>query len=117
MAFCQRRRISSAHSIHGLPQSGLSLHEQGKVIQPPLVLFTEGRKLRIVADVAAGVGQPEQAAPFLVELAVVDIVRLAAELCLFALFCREHTLFDQLIQTDEIGVASKGGKALIRLSP
>ena len=67
-----------------------------------------------MADVAAGVGQPEQAAPLLVELAVVDIVRLAAELCLFALFCREHTLFDQLIQTDEIGVASKGRKALIR---
>jgi DNA-binding transcriptional MocR family regulator len=68
----------------------------------------------VMVDGAAGVGQPEQAAPLLVELAVVDIVRLAAELCLFALFCREHTLFDQLIQTDEIGVASKGGKALIR---
>ena len=61
-----------------------------------------------MADVAAGVGQPEQAAPLCVEAAVVDVICLAAKLCLFAFLCREHALFDQLIQTDKVRVARKG---------
>ena len=92
----------------------LHRHEQGKVIQPPLVLFTEGRKLRIVADVAAGVRQPQQTAALGIQAAVINVVCLAAEVCLFALGGGQHSFLHQCIQTDEIRIARKGGKALIR---
>ena len=88
-------------------------HEQGKIVQPPLVFLAERRKRFVVADVAAGVGQPQQTAALGVQAAVVDVVCLAAKVCLFAFGGGQHTFFHQCVQTDEIRVARKGGKALV----
>ena len=89
-------------------------HEQGEIVQPPLVFLAERRKRFVVADVAAGVGQPQQTAALGVQAAVVDVVCLAAKVCLFAFGGGQNSFFHQCVQTDEIWVARKGGKALIR---
>ena len=95
-------------------KAALHRHEQGKIVQPPLVFFAEGCKRFVVADVAAGVGQPQQAAPLGIQAAVVDIICLAAKARLFALGGSQHPFLHQCVQADEIGVARKGGKALVR---
>ena len=94
-------------------KAALYRHEQGKIVQPPLVFLAEGCKRFVVADVAAGVGQPQQAAPLGIQAAVVDIICLAAKVCLFALGGGQHPFLHQSVQTDEIRIARKGGKALI----
>ena len=94
-------------------KSVLHRHEQGKIIQPPLVFLTECRKRFVVADVAAGVRQPQQTAALGIQAAIVDVICLAAEVCLFALVGSQHPFLHQCIQTDEIWIARKGGKALI----
>ena len=94
-------------------KAALDRHEQGKIVQPPLVFLAERRKCLVVADVAAGVGQPQQAAPLCVETAVVDVICLAAKVCLFALGGSQRPFLHQSIQTDEIRIARKGGKTLI----
>ena len=66
-----------------------------------------------MADVAAGVRQPQQTAALGIQAAVVDVICLAAEVCLFALVGSQHPFLHQCIQTDEIRIARKGGKALI----
>ena len=88
-------------------------HKQGKIVQPPLVFLAKCRKRFVVADVAAGVGQPQQTAALGIQAAVINVVCLAAEVCLFALGGGQHPFLHQCIQTDEIGVARKGGKALV----
>ena len=89
-------------------------HEQGKIVQPPLVFLAECRKRFVVADVAAGVRQPQQTAALGIQAAVINVIRLAAEVCLFALGGGQHPFLHQCVQADEIRIARKGGKALVR---
>ena len=67
-------------------------HEQGIVVQPPGVLPEEGLIILVSAIAAALVGFAQQRQPAGVELVIIDVLRVAAEVRRVALLPRQHAL-------------------------
>ena len=91
----------------------LNGHEQGKIIQPPEVFLAEDQILHILADVAALVSLVQQSQTVLGHQLVVHMGGVSAEVHGCALFFRQHALCDQIVQTDQVGIAGKSGVGLI----
>ena len=92
----------------------LERHEQRIIGKPPAVFADKTLILAVAADIRALIGLAQQRIAHIVELFVIDILRIAAEVAAIAFLAREYALLDQLVQTDEIRVAGEGGKGLIR---
>ena len=91
----------------------LQCHEEGIVLQPPMVFRKELLIIGILADIAALVGLAQQGIAVFVQLGIVHVRSIGAEVGGVAFLLGQHALFDQRFQADEIGISRKGGKALV----
>ena len=89
-------------------------HKQGIILEPPVVFLQKLLIFGAVADIAPLVGLVEQFEPVLMELVIVHPFRVGAKVHRQALLLCQNPLLYQIIQTDEIGIARKGGIGLIR---
>ena len=103
---------------------GLESHIEGVILQP--VLVGEGKRIVIVRIVhgtavlpgalpaPCGVGLPQDTVPAGIQGAVVYFQRLIAPFFGFELGSRQQAVGLERVQINEIGVARKGGAALVR---
>ena len=92
---------------------GLHRHEQSIIVQPPGVFPAEVLIDRIFVDMAPLISHTQQLQAVFVHPLIIHVGRITSEVHRVALRFRQHTLLNQRLQTDEIGVARKGGKRLI----
>ena len=88
-------------------------HKQGVVRQPGPVLLPEGVQLRRHLLPAPGKGLPQQGEALGEDGAVVHPLRVVAPVDVGKVRLGQKAVLHQQIQVDEIGVARKGGKALV----
>ena len=88
-------------------------HIQGIVIQPVVVLHTEGKKIPVRQDFAPFKGLPKKRKTALIYFSVINIGGMISPVTGVALFLCQPSFPDQDVQIDEIGIACKGGKGLI----
>ena len=94
-------------------EEGLDGHEQRIIRQPPSILLHEALIRRIMADVAALIGQMQQREAAFVELVKVHALLPVAKVRRVAFRLRQHALLDQRLQADQVGIARKGGIRLV----
>ena len=92
----------------------LQCHEQGIVFQPPGILIDKTMKIAIIVDMATLISLAEQRIASLVQLGIVNIVILAAKINSSSLLCGQQPLTGKPVQADEVWIACKGRKRLIR---
>ena len=95
------------------PEMALAGHEQGVVRQPPGVLRHKGRDLLPVTLPAPLFGLGQQLQPAVIHSAVVHMAGVTPPAVGLHLLFRQKAVLHQQVRIDEIGVAGKGGKALI----
>ena len=93
-------------------EAGLEGHVEGVVVQP-LVLAAKGLHRRPVPGIAGLEGLAQQSEAGGVDPAVVHIAALAAPVLRLQLRGGEEAVLRQEIQVNEVGVAGKGGEALV----
>ena len=94
-------------------EPGLYCHEKGVILQPPSVFIPEFPKLRVQAYAAPLIGFSQQGVPLFVDLCIVHKIRPAAEVSPAAFFLCKDAFLYKVLQTNEIGIACKGGKGLV----
>ena len=92
----------------------LAGHEQCVVRKPFFILPDEGIDRFTVTRKAPFRRQPQHVETVLVDLPVVDVAGLASPFAVLHLFGLQQTVFDQHVRIDQVRIAGKGGKALIR---
>ena len=91
----------------------LRRHEEGIVIEPALVLAPEGGEFLRHRLPAAGICLAQKREAIFIELAVIDLRGIAAEIDAPELAFFQKAVGHQKIEIDEIGVSGEGGVALI----
>ena len=91
----------------------LHRHEKGVVLQPPGLFFLKSQEFRILSDIAALVGFAQKGHPAFVHFGVVHADRILPEIRPVAFSLCQHSLLDQILQTDKIRIPRKGGKRLV----
>ena len=94
-------------------EMALAGHEQGVVRQPPGVLRHKGRDLLPVTLPAPLFSLGQQLQPAVIHSAVVHMAGVTPPAVGLHLLFRQKAVLHQQVRIDEIGVAGKGGKALI----
>ena len=94
-------------------EEGFQGHEQGIVIEPPVVVIAEGPELRIMADVAALIRLMQQGKAVFMELVEVHLGSVVAKVHSIAFFLSQNTFRNEGIQGDQIGIAGKSGIGLV----
>ena len=89
-------------------------HEQRIIRQPFGVFLGESRNFFAHFVVHAGIGAAEQRPAGVRELLEVRLVRRSVKVALLDFSLGQQAVLDQQVQVDQIRVARRGGKALIR---
>ena len=92
----------------------LERHEEGVVGQPVRVFCFKRRDSLAVARKAARLSRFEQRKTVFIEPAVVDAAGVCAPVAPVHFLARQKTVLHEQVKVNEVGVARKGGKALIR---
>ena len=92
----------------------LQSHEQGIILKPPFILADKAMEIAILVNIAALIGLAEQRIAPLVQLRVVNIISLFAKIHSGSFLCGQQSLTGKPVQADEVWIACKGGKGLVR---
>ena len=98
-------------------EMGLYRHEEGIVLDPLPVFFSERGDLFLILGRAPGKGLPQHREAVIIDAAVVHSGRVAAPGDVFNLRGLQKSVFDQHVQVDIIGVSRKSGEGGIGAVP
>ena len=92
----------------------LHRHEQGIIIKPPCIFLTEYMEIGLFVNLTALISLSQKGKTLCINLAVVDLGCVVAEIAGITLFPGQNTLTDQCFQINEIRISCKGGEGLVR---
>ena len=95
----------------------LHRHKQCIILQPVSLFLLESHKIRILTDIAALICLSKQLQPALIYFFIINAGRIISEIHTVTFLLCENSLFDQILQTDKIGISGKGGKGLVGRIP
>ena len=94
-------------------KEGTQRHKQRIVIQPPVIFRNEALIVRVLGDVAALISLMQQLQAVGMHQVIVYPAGIFTKRCGIALLTGQHTLFDQRIQADKVGITGKSGIGLV----